>query len=73
MALMTKMDYLESLRRMRRRVYTLRQEIGDYAGHPLVRPCISPLCQQSWAALSAASSLACPLRQDYERGGAREG
>ncbi len=41
MTLMTKPDYIESLRRMQKRAYVFGQEVQDPAGHPLIRPSVN--------------------------------
>ena len=41
MTLMTRDDYIESLRRMKRRVYIMGQEVENLVDHPLVRPSLN--------------------------------
>lgn len=41
MALMTRDDYLESLRRMKKRVFIMGQEVENLVDHPLVRPSLN--------------------------------
>jgi len=41
MALMTRNDYIESLRRMKKRAYIMGQEVESPVDHPLVRPSLN--------------------------------
>jgi len=41
MALMTKNEYIESLRRMKRRVFILGERVENMVDHPLVRPSLN--------------------------------
>jgi 4-hydroxybutyryl-CoA dehydratase/vinylacetyl-CoA-Delta-isomerase len=41
MALMTKDAYLESLRRMKKRIFLFGEEVDDYVNHPIIRPSIN--------------------------------
>jgi 4-hydroxybutyryl-CoA dehydratase/vinylacetyl-CoA-Delta-isomerase len=41
MPLMTRDEYIASLRRMKRRVYIMGQEVEDPADHPLIRPSLN--------------------------------
>jgi 4-hydroxybutyryl-CoA dehydratase/vinylacetyl-CoA-Delta-isomerase len=41
MALMTRDDYIESLRRMKKRAFIMGQEIEDPVDHPLIRPSLN--------------------------------
>ena len=41
MALMTRDDYIESLRAMNKRVFIMGQEVEDLVDHPLVRPSLN--------------------------------
>ena len=41
MALMTKEEYIESLRPMKKRVFLFGEEVKDYVEHPIIRPSIN--------------------------------
>ena len=41
MALMTKDAYLESLKRMKKRIFLFGEEVDDYVNHPIIRPSIN--------------------------------
>jgi 4-hydroxybutyryl-CoA dehydratase/vinylacetyl-CoA-Delta-isomerase len=41
MALMTKADYIDSLKQMNKRVFIMGQEVEDVVDHPLVRPSLN--------------------------------
>ncbi len=48
MALMTPQQYVESLRRMQRRVFVLGEEVADTTAHPLLRPSLNA-CAETYA------------------------
>lgn len=48
MALMTPQQYVESLRRMRRRVFVLGEEVADTTAHPLLCPSLNA-CAETYA------------------------
>ena len=41
MAMMTKDEYIESLRRQKKRIFLMGQEIENYVDHPIIRPSIN--------------------------------
>lgn len=41
MAMMTKDDYIESLRRQKKRIFLMGEEIENYVDHPIIRPSIN--------------------------------
>ncbi len=41
MTLMTKEEYIESLRPMKKRIFLFGEEVKDYVDHPLIRPSIN--------------------------------
>ncbi|MDQ7840834.1 MAG: 4-hydroxyphenylacetate 3-hydroxylase family protein [bacterium] len=57
MALMTRDDYIESLRRMKKRVFILGQEVENPVDHPLIRPSLN------------ACAMTYDLAQDPEHAG----
>lgn len=41
MAMMTKDEYIESLRRQKKRIFLMGEEIENYVDHPIIRPSIN--------------------------------
>ncbi|WP_300821494.1 4-hydroxyphenylacetate 3-hydroxylase N-terminal domain-containing protein, partial [uncultured Oscillibacter sp.] len=41
MALMTPQEYIESLRKLKTRVYMFGEEIKNWVDHPMIRPSIN--------------------------------
>ncbi|HOQ99191.1 MAG TPA: 4-hydroxyphenylacetate 3-hydroxylase N-terminal domain-containing protein [Anaerolineae bacterium] len=48
MTLMTADEYVASLRSVRKRVFVLGEEVGDYVDHPLIRPSLNA-CAETYA------------------------
>ena len=56
MALMTAQEYIESLRKLKTRVYMFGEKIDNWVDHPMIRPSINCVAM-TYAFLSSPAKL----------------
>ena len=60
MALMTPQEYIESLRKLKTRVYMFGEEIKNWVDHPMIRPSINCVAMTYCKETGALASVNCP-------------